>query len=230
MATTLTGLIGRKLGMTQVYTDEGALVPVTVIEAGPCTVVATRRAERDGYAAAQLGFGRTKAEKLGKALRGQFQKAGTAAFRVLREFRLAGDDAPAVGTELTVGEVFVAGERVQVSGITKGRGTAGVIKRHGFGGFPASHGTHEYFRHGGSIGNRSYPGRVFKGKRMAGRYGADRVTTRNLEVVAVRPDDHLILVRGTVPGARNGTVIVQKPSGAVLPADDTANDKGAADQ
>jgi len=209
MATTLTGLIGRKLGMTQVYTAEGVLVPVTVIEAGPCTVVATRRAEREGYAAAQLGFGGSNLEKLPKALRGQFQKAGTGGFRVLREFRLEGD-APAVGSELGVGDVFAAGERVQVTGVTKGRGTAGVIKRHGFSGFPASHGTHEYFRHGGSIGNRSYPGRVFKGKRMAGRYGADRVTTRNLQVVAVRPDDHLILVRGAVPGARNGTVIVLK--------------------
>ena len=230
MAGMITGLIGRKLGMTQVYTAEGVLVPVTVIEAGPCTVVATRRAERDGYTAAQLGFGRTKAEKLRKALRGQFQKAGTTAFRILREFHLTGDDAPAVGTELTVGEVFAAGEHVQVTGITKGRGTAGVIKRHGFSGFPASHGTHEYFRHGGSIGNRSYPGRVFKGKRMAGRYGADRVTTRNLEVVAVRPDDHLILVRGAVSGARNGTVIVQKPPSAAVHADDAANDKGAAGQ
>jgi large subunit ribosomal protein L3 len=211
MATTLTGLIGRKLGMTQVYTADGELVPVTVIEAGPCTVVATRRGERDGYAAAQLGFGTAKAEKLPKAVRGQFQKAGTGAFRVLREFRLAGDDAPAVGTELSVDDVFVAGERVQISGVSKGRGTAGVMKRHHFSGFPASHGTHEYFRHGGSIGNRSYPGRVFKGKRMAGRYGAERVTTRNLEVVAVRPEEHVILVRGAVPGARNGTVILCKP-------------------
>src|SRR5215831_4480219 len=209
MATTITGLIGRKLGMTQVYTAEGVLVPVTVIEAGPCTVVATRRAERDGYAAAQLGFGRTKAEKLRKALRGQFEKAGTAAFRVLREFDLTGDDAPAVGTELTVGEVFAAGERVQVTGITKGRGTTGVIKRHGFGGFPASHGTHEYFRHGGSIGNRSYPGRVFKGKRMAGHYGTDRITTQNIEIIAVRPAEHLLLVRGAVPGARGGVVVVR---------------------
>ncbi len=210
MATTLTGLIGRKLGMTQVYTAEGVLVPVTVIQAGPCTVVATRRAERDGYAAAQLGFGAAKAEKLPKALRGQFQKSGTGAFRVLREFRLADAEAPAVGAELTVGDVFAAGEQVAVTGVTKGRGTAGVMKRHRFSGFPASHGTHEYFRHGGSIGNRSYPGRVLKGKRMAGRYGADRVTTRNLEVVAVRPDEHVILVRGAVPGARNGTVLVRK--------------------
>lgn len=213
MATTLTGLIGRKLGMTQVYTAEGVLVPVTAIQAGPCTVVATRRAERDGYAAAQLGFGAAKAEKLPKPLRGQFQKAGTAAFRVLREFALTGDDAPAVGTELTVGDVFSAGQQVQVTGITKGRGTAGVMKRHKFSGFPASHGTHEYFRHGGSIGNRSYPGRVFKGKRMAGRLGADRVTTRNLQVVAIRPEEHVILVRGAVPGARNGTVIVRASAG-----------------
>jgi large subunit ribosomal protein L3 len=211
MATPLTGLIGRKLGMTQVYTAQGVLVPVTVIQAGPCTVVATRRGERDGYAAAQLGFGAAKAEKRPKALRGQFAKAGTAAFRVLREFRLAADDAPAVGTEFTVGDVFTVGELVRVTGVSKGRGTAGVMKRHKFAGFPASHGTHEYFRHGGSIGNRSFPGRVFKGKRMAGRYGAERVTTRNLQVVAVRPEDHVLLVRGAVPGARNGTVVVSKP-------------------
>jgi large subunit ribosomal protein L3 len=202
------GLIGRKLGMTQVYTPQGVLVPVTVIQAGPCTVVATRRAERHGYAAAQLGFAPAKPARVPKPLAGQFTKAGTAAFTVLREFRLADGEPPAVGTEVGVGDVFRAGQRVQVSGISKGRGTAGVIKRHRFSGFPASHGTHEYFRHGGSIGNRSYPGRVFKGKRMAGRYGADRVTTRNLEVVAVRPEEHLLLVRGAVPGARNGTVFV----------------------
>jgi large subunit ribosomal protein L3 len=210
MATTLTGLIGRKLGMTQVYTAEGVLVPVTVIQLGPCTVVATRRPERDGYAAAQLGFDPARVEKLHKAQRGQFEKAGTAAFKVLQEFPLVGDDAPAVGTELRVGDVFAAGERVQVTGVSKGRGTTGVMKRHNFSGFPASHGTHEYFRHGGSIGNRSYPGRVFKGKRMAGRSGAERVTTRNLRVVAVRPEEDLILVRGAVPGARNGTVVLKK--------------------
>ena len=215
MATSLRGLIGRKLGMTQVYTADGVLVPVTVIALGPCTVVATRRVERDGYAAAQLGFGVARAEKLPKPLRGQFEKSATAAFRVLRELRLNGDDAPAVGTEVRVGDLFAAGERVQVTAVTKGRGTTGVMKRHRFGGFPASHGTHEYFRHGGSIGNRSFPGRVFKGKRMAGRQGAERVTTRNLEVVAVRPEEDVLLVRGAVPGARNGTVVVQKPRAAV---------------
>jgi len=215
MATTLTGLIGRKVGMTQVYTAEGVLVPVTVIQLGPCTVVATRRPERDGYAAAQLGFDPAKPSRLGKALRGQFEKAGTGTFKVLQEFGLEGDDAPAVGTELRVADVFAAGERVQVTGVSKGRGTAGVMKRYNFAGFPASHGTHEYFRHGGSIGNRSYPGRVLKGKRMAGRMGAVRVTTRNLQVVAVRPDEDLILVRGAVPGARNGTVVLKKTRAGV---------------
>jgi large subunit ribosomal protein L3 len=209
----LAGLIGRKLGMSQVYTAQGVLVPVTVIQAGPCTVVATRRRERDGYTAVQLGFGPAKAPRLAKALAGQFAKAGTGAFAVLREFRIGEGEPATVGSEIRVGEIFRVGERVQVSGVSKGRGTAGVIKRHGFGGFPASHGTHEYFRHGGSIGNRSFPGRVFKGKRMAGRYGAERVTTRNLEVIAVRPEEHLLLVRGAVPGARNGTVVVSKGPG-----------------
>ena len=206
------GLIGRKLGMTQVYTAQGILVPVTVLQAGPCTVVATRQPERDGYAAAQLGFGSAKTGRLSKPVQGQFKKAGTGAFAVLREFRLAGEEAPAVGAEVRVGDVFKPGEVVHVAGVTKGRGTAGVMKRHNFAGFPGSHGTHEYFRHGGSIGNRSFPGRIFKGKRMAGRYGAERVTTRNLEVVAVRPDENLLLVRGAVPGARHGTVVIHKPA------------------
>jgi large subunit ribosomal protein L3 len=211
----LNGIIGRKLGMTQVYTQAGELVPVTVILAGPCTVVATRRPERERYAAAQLGFGQAKASRLTKALQGQFAKAGTGAFRVLREFRMLGKaEPPAVGTEIAVGDVFAAGERVDVEGVSKGRGTAGVIKRHHFSGFPASHGTHEYFRHGGSIGNRSYPGRVFKGKRMAGRLGNERVTTREIEIVAIRPEEHLLLVRGSVPGARNGTVVVKKSARA----------------
>ena len=210
MATAVSGLIGRKLGMTQVYTGAGELVPVTVIEAGPCTVVAMRNAERNGYAAAQLGFAVVKEKGLSKPIRGQFKKAGTTGFGVLREFQLGDGDAPAVGTAIGVADVFSAGEHVQVTGVSKGRGTAGVMKRHRFSGFPASHGTHEYFRHGGSIGNRSYPGRVFKGKRMSGRLGAERVTTTNIEVVAVRADENLLLVRGAVPGARNGTVIVRR--------------------
>ena len=209
----LAGLIGRKLGMTQIYGADGTLVPVTVNQAGPCTVVATRRADREGYGAAQVGFGAARAKRLGKALQGQFKKAGTDPLAVLREFRFTTDEAPAVGTKIAVGDVFEAGERVSVTGVSKGRGTAGVIKRHHFSGFPASHGTHEYFRHGGSIGNRSYPGRVFKGKRMAGRLGNERVTTTNIRVVAIRPDEHLLLVEGAIPGARGGTVVVRKQAG-----------------
>lgn len=204
------GLIGRKIGMTQVYTADGVLVPVTVIQAGPCTVVAARRPERDGYSALQLGFGAEKERRIGRPLQGQFKKAGSAPLTVLREFALTGDDAPAVGAQVTVADLFQPGERIQVTGTTKGRGTAGVIKRHRFSGFPASHGTHEYFRHGGSIGCRSYPGRVFKGKRMAGRYGAERATIRNLTIVAVRGEENLLLVRGAVPGSRNGMVLIRK--------------------
>jgi len=204
------GLIGKKLGMTQVFTAAGELVPVTVIQAGPCTVVQTKAADRDGYAALQLGFGEKKAQRTGKAYRNHCLKAGKGIFEVLREFT-ADDAATAygVGQELTVDGLFKVGDLVDVSGVTKGRGFTGVIKRHGFSGFPGSHGTHEYFRHGGSIGNRSYPGRVFKGKRMAGQYGNDNVNTQNVEVIAVRPDDHVVLVRGCVPGARDGTVIIR---------------------
>ena len=209
----LGGLIGRKLGMTQVYSAAGVLVPVTVIEAGPCTVVATRRAERDGYVAAQLGFRPVAAKRLGKPMQGQFKKAGTDALAVLREFPLTDGEAPTVGVRVGVGDVFQPGDRVAVTGVSKGRGTAGVIKRHHFSGFPGSHGTHEYFRHGGSIGNRSFPGRVFKGKRMAGRLGAERVTTTNLQIVEVRPEQHLLLVRGAIPGARGGTVLVHRQGG-----------------
>jgi large subunit ribosomal protein L3 len=203
------GLIGKKLGMTQVFTAAGELVPVTVIQAGPCTVVQTKGADRDGYAALQLGFGEQKAHRTAKAYRNHCLKAGKGIFEVLREFTPEDDAAYAVGQELTVDGLFKVGDLIDVSGVTKGRGFTGVIKRHGFSGFPGSHGTHEYFRHGGSIGNRSYPGRVFKGKRMAGQYGNDSVTTQNVEVIALRPDDHVVLVRGCVPGARGGTVIIR---------------------
>jgi large subunit ribosomal protein L3 len=211
---TVVGILGRKLGMTQVYGADGTLVPVTVIEAGPCTVVGVRSKERDGYVAAQLGFGLALEKRLSKPLRGQFSKAGTGCFATVREIPVTGGDPPGVGSTVTVESLFTAGERVAVTGVTKGRGTAGVIKRHGFAGFPASHGTHEYFRHGGSIGNRSYPGRVFKGKRMAGRMGAERVTTPNLTVVAVRTAENLLLIKGAVPGARDGLVMVRKSGGA----------------
>jgi large subunit ribosomal protein L3 len=209
----VTAILGRKVGMTQVYGADGILVPVTVIQVGPCTVLGQRATERDGYAAAQLGFEAGKDGRTNKPAKGFFSKVGAGPFRVVKEVPVTEAGAPTVGTEVRAGDVFAAGDRVAVTGTTKGRGTAGVIKRHHFGGFPGSHGTHEYFRHGGAIGNRSYPGRVFKGKRMAGRLGATRVTTPNLTVVAVRTEDDLLLIRGAVPGARGGLVVVRKLSG-----------------
>lgn len=201
------GIIGRKVGMTQVFAKTGELVPVTVIEAGPCTVVQKRTAERDGYAAVQIGFGERKPQRFTKAEQGQRRKSGKMA-DVLREFRDGGDLE--VGQEMRIGDLFQSGDRVDVTGVTKGHGFAGVIKRHHFSGFPATHGTHEYFRHGGSIGNRSFPGRVFKGKRMAGQMGNERATAMNLAVVEVRPEENLLLVRGAIPGARNGLVLIRR--------------------
>jgi len=204
------GLIGKKLGMTQVYTPDGELVPVTVIQAGPCTVVQAKTVATDGYAAVQIGFGDKKPQRASKPYRAHCVKVGKGVFQVLREFRLEDSTAaPVPGDALAVDAVFQPGDLVDVTGVTKGRGYTGVVKRHGFGGFPASHGTHEYFRHGGSIGNRSFPGRVFKNKRMAGHYGTDRITTQNIEIIAVRPAEHLLLVRGAVPGARGGVVVVR---------------------
>jgi large subunit ribosomal protein L3 len=206
------GLLGKKLGMTQLLLPTGRAVPVTVIEAGPCVVVQRKSPDRDGYSAVQLGFAPSKPHRETKAAIGHAAKAGKGTFSVLREFQ--GGENLELGATLTVADLFKNGDLVNVTGTTKGRGYSGVIKRHGFAGFPGTHGTHEYFRHGGSIGNRSYPGRVFKGKRMAGRYGNDRVTTRNLSVVDVRADKNLILVRGAVPGSRGGYVIV-RPVGGV---------------
>lgn len=206
------GLLGRKLGMTQLLLPTGRAVPVTVIEAGPCVVLQRKTPDREGYTAVQLGFDPSKAHRETKAAVGHAGKAGKGTFSLLREFY--GGENLELGATLTVADVFKDGDRVNVTGTSKGRGYSGVIKRHGFGGFPGSHGTHEYFRHGGSIGNRSYPGRVFKGKRMAGRYGHDRVTTRNLTVVQVRGEKNLLLVRGAVAGPRGGYVVV-RPVGGV---------------
>lgn len=203
------GLIGKKLGMTQVYTSIGELVPITVVQAGPCTVVQTKSLAVDGYAALQLGFGIKRTEGVSRALRLHCLKGGKGVFQILREFRLSEASQFGVGDEVTPAVLFRTGDKVDVTGVTKGRGYSGVVKRHGFAGFPASHGTHEYFRHGGSIGNRSFPGRVFKNKRMAGQYGTDRVTTQNLEIIAVRPLEHLLLLRGAVPGACGGFVVVR---------------------
>ena len=206
----MNGLIGKKIGMTQVFGADGSVVPVTVIQTGPCVIVQKREMERDGYKALQVGFGSKKGQRLNKPEQGHLVKAGKGAFQVLREFRLDDVAQYELGQEIKVSDLFKVGDRVDVSGTSKGRGFAGVIKRWGFSGFPASHGTHEYFRHGGAIGNRSYPGRVFKGKRMAGHWGNERISVQNLEVVGVRAEENLLLVKGAVPGARRGVLLIRR--------------------
>jgi len=206
----MTGLIGKKIGMTQVFGADGIVVPVTVIRTGPCVVVQKKETARDGYSAVQVGFGNKKNQRVNKPEQGHMVKAGKGAFQVLREFRLQDVGQYEVGQEIKVADIFKTGDRIDVSGTSKGRGFAGVIKRWSFSGFPASHGTHEYFRHGGAIGNRSYPGRVFKGKKMAGHWGSEKVSVQNLEVVGIRPEENLLLVKGAIPGAKRGILIIQR--------------------
>jgi large subunit ribosomal protein L3 len=205
----MTGLIGRKIGMTQFYSAEGNVVPVTVVETGPCIVVQKKELSKDGYTALQVGFGSKKAQRVNKAEQGHMAKAGKGAFEVLREFRLDNVSAFEVGQEIKAADLFKVGDLIDVAGISKGHGFTGVIKRWSFAGFPGSHGTHEYFRHGGSIGNRSYPGRVRKGKKMAGHWGNEQIATQNLLVVDIRAEENLMFVRGAVPGAKQGVVILR---------------------
>ncbi len=205
------GLIGKKIGMTQRFVEGGNLVPVTVIEAGPCTVVQVRTPDRDGYHALQVGFGNRREKNIPKARRGHMAKAGRSNFASLLEFRLREAGSYEVGQELRLADLFRAGDYVDVTGTSKGKGFQGVMKRHNFGGHRATHGTHESFRGPGSVGCRSYPGRIFKGKRMDGHMGQERCTTQNLSVVEVRPEENLLMVRGAVPGAA-GTQVVVRPA------------------
>jgi large subunit ribosomal protein L3 len=207
----LTGLIGKKLGMTQVGDASGRVQAVTVIQLGPCAVTQIKSSPTDGYEAVQVTFGKRKLSRTSSAARGHFQKAEVAPGVATREFIKRGDGELKLGQALVAGDVFTLGDQVDVSGVSKGHGYAGVIKRHHFAGFPGSHGTHEYFRHGGSIGNRSYPGRVRKGMRMAGQMGNVKATTLNLRVVEILPDDNAILVSGCVPGA-DGTLVIVRHS------------------
>ena len=203
------GLIGKKIGMTRIFDEAGVQIPVTVIEAGPCAVVQVKSDESDGYRAIQLGFGAQKAKRASKAEVGHAAKAGLeAAPRLMREFALDNGEEYEVGQQLTV-EVFEAGDRVKVTGRSKGRGFQGVVKRHGFAGRPASHG-HSQSRTPGSMGPGTDPSRVIKGKKLPGRMGGTRSTIRNLQVVRVDGERNLIFVKGGVPGARNGYVLISK--------------------
>jgi large subunit ribosomal protein L3 len=202
------GLIGKKVGMTQLFNDKGEVIPVTVIEAGPCTVTELRSAVRDGYSAVQLGYGSNKESRFTRPVLGQFKKRNLPAARHLREFRVEDTEGFEVGQSLNV-SIFEKGRHVDVQGVTKGRGFTGVVKRYGFVAGHASHGpTHG--KQPGSIGASAYPSRVVKGKRLPGRMGGVNLTIKNLEVVGVDPEQNVLLVRGAVPGPPNGLVIIKK--------------------
>ncbi|GCD19839.1 50S ribosomal protein L3 [Cellulomonas fimi] len=204
----VTALLGTKLGMTQLWDDNGRLVPVTVVAVGTNVVTQVRSAETDGYAAVQLAFGEVKPTKVTKPLKGHFEKAGVTPRRHVAEIRTSDAAEFTLGQELTAA-LFEAGQLVDVVGTTKGKGTAGVMKRHGFAGVSASHGSHRNHRKPGSIGGASTPSRVFKGLRMAGRMGNARQTTQNLTVHAVDAERGLLLVKGAVPGPKGGVVVVR---------------------
>lgn len=206
------GLLGKKLGMTQVFTPEGETVPVTIIQLGPCFILGVKQESSDGYKAVQLGFEPRKNQRVNKPLMGHFGKAGGGAFYHVREVRCDIDALgwTTPGRELKAAEVFADGDMVDVSGITIGRGFAGVVRRYRIGGQPASRGTHEFERHVGSIGCRKFPGRVFKNQRMPGHMGAVHRTVQNLKIMAVKGDDNIVLVRGAIPGPRGAVVEVRK--------------------
>ncbi|MFN8348392.1 MAG: 50S ribosomal protein L3 [Spirosomataceae bacterium] len=206
----MSGLIGKKIGMTSVYTADGQALACTVIEAGPCVVTQVRTEETDGYKAVQLGFGEKKEKHTTQPLMGHFKKAGTTPKRKLVEFKEFVDEL-ALGQSLSVNDVFVEGDFVDVVGTVKGRGFQGVVKRHGFGGVGGqTHGQHNRQRHPGSIGACSFPSRVFKGLRMGGRMGNNRVKVQNLKVLKVIPEQNLVVISGSVPGAKNSFVIIEK--------------------
>ena len=204
------GLIGKKIGMTSVFGADGKNIPCTVIEAGPCVVTQIRTVEKDGYAAVQLAYDEMSEKHASKALKGHFEKAGTTPKRKLVEFKADFDQELKLGDTLTVADVFEGVQFVDVVGTSKGKGFQGVVKRHGFAGVGGqTHGQHNRLRHPGSLGASSWPSRVFKGMRMAGHTGNERVTVFNLEVIKIMPENNLIVVKGSVPGAKGSYVIVE---------------------
>jgi large subunit ribosomal protein L3 len=202
-------IIGRKLGMTQLFAENGNVVPVTVLEVGPCTITQIKTLERDGYTALQLGFGTRKPKSVNRPMKGHLDKIGKGYFQVLHEVRVDQIDDFQAGQEISSEDVFQVGDRVDVIGKSKGKGFAGTIKRWGFHRGPVTHGC-KNIREPGSTGCAAYPGRVIKGKRMAGHAGNDRVTVMNLKIEDIRPGENLMLVRGSIPGAKNGIVVVRK--------------------
>ncbi len=202
------GIVAKKLGMTQVFLEDGSVVPVTIVEASPCTVVQKKTKEKDGYNALQLGFLPKNSQRVNKPLSGHFKKAGAISYYHLKEFRVENVEGFELGQEVTL-NLFKPGDVVDVIGLSKGKGFTGVMKRHGFHGSPGSHGTHEYFRHGGSVGAHSFPARVFKNMKMPGHHGNRRVTLQNIKVLDVKEDQNLILLKGGIPGGRHGLILIR---------------------
>ncbi|MEE9555357.1 MAG: 50S ribosomal protein L3 [candidate division Zixibacteria bacterium] len=202
-------IYGQKLGMTRVFTDAGDSVGVTVIRIDPATVIRVKTKESDGYDALVVGFGQIRSTLVSKPIKGQFDKAGVEYKRYLREIKFDGTEKPEVGATFTA-EIFKAGQKVHVSGVSRGLGFQGAVKRHGFAGGPKTHGQSDRLRAPGSIGQSSYPSRVFKGMKMSGRMGKDKVTVKNLKIVAVEPEQSLVLVSGVVPGHKNSLILVRK--------------------
>ena len=201
------GLIGKKIGMTQLFDESGKVIPVTVVEAGPCVVVQKKTTENDGYEAVQVGFGDVKVQRVNKPQAGHFKKADVAPKKVLKEFRL--DDCAALNVgDILKADVFAVGDRVDVVGTSKGKGTAGAIKRWNFSRLKESHGTGHVARHAGSLGACSDPSRVYKGKKLAGHLGAERVTIQNLDIVKVDAENNLIAIKGAIPGPKGGIVVL----------------------
>ena len=201
------GIIGKKIGMTQIFDENGKVIPVTVIEAGPCAVVQKKTVENDGYSAVQLGFSDLKASRVNKPLKGHFAKADVAAKRVLKEFRLDDDSAINVG-DIIKADIFAEGEYVDVAGVSKGKGFQGTIKRWNNSRLKETHGTGPVHRHAGSMGAISDPSRIFKGKKMPGHMGAEKVTVQNLIVAKVDAENNLLAIKGAIPGPKGGTVVV----------------------
>jgi len=205
----MVGILGKKIGMTELFDENGELIPVTVIEAGPCPVVQVKTRDRDGYEAVQVGFGDLRPQRMNRPLKGIFDKAGVSPKKVLHEFRTESDEAYEVGQVIEV-SAFQAGDRIHVTGTSKGKGFQGVVKRHKFRGGPKTHGQSDRHRAPGSIGASSYPSRVFKGHRMAGRMGNERVTVKNLHVFETDQERNVMLVQGAVPGPNGGLLIIRK--------------------
>jgi large subunit ribosomal protein L3 len=223
------GLLGKKLGMTHIFAEDGSCVPVTIIQAGPCYVLNVKTADRDGYSSVQLGFEPKKAQRCNKPELGLFGKVGKGAFYHVKEVRCdvqeLGWTTP--GQAVTASDVFEAGEFVDVSGVTIGRGFSGVVRRYKVGGQPSTRGTHEVRRHIGAVGCRKFPARIFKGQRMPGHMGAANRTIQNLKVIQVNPESNIILVRGGIPGAKGGLVMIRKTSKGAVTKSEVTTPKAA---